>query len=103
VCYHRFALRREGEAMQVLHTMVLRKSGGAWVALCLENGVVGQGATKEEAGRKLQDAIAAFEAARGEEADVYAAPLSIRELHEFLTYDTEQPTAESYELCAVYA
>ena len=24
-------------------------------------------------------------------------------LHEFLTYDTEQPTAESYELCAVYA
>ena len=24
------------------------------------NGVVGQGATKEEAGRKLQDAIAAF-------------------------------------------
>ena len=89
--------------MQVLHTMVLRRNGEAWVALCLENGVVGQGATKEEAGRKLQDAIASFETARTEDADVYAAPLSIRELHELLTYDTEEPTAESYELCAVYA
>ena len=43
------------------------------------------------------------DAARSEDADVYAAPLSIRERHEFLTYDTEQPTAERYELDAVYA
>ncbi len=28
-------------------TIVLRKSGNYWVALCLENGVVGQGTTKE--------------------------------------------------------
>ena len=36
--------------MQVLHTMVLRKSGGVWVALCLENGVVGQGAIERGGG-----------------------------------------------------
>jgi predicted RNase H-like HicB family nuclease len=89
--------------MQLLHTMVLRKSGGHWVALCLENGVVGQGATKEEAGRKLRDAIDSFETARTDDPDVYAAPISIQELHEFLTYETDQPPTERYELCAVYA
>jgi predicted RNase H-like HicB family nuclease len=89
--------------MQVLHTMVLRKSGGKWVALCLENGVVGQGMTKEEAGRKLRDAIGSHEEARAGDPNVYSAPISIQELHEFLTYDTEQPPTEHYELCAVYA
>ncbi len=29
------------------YTTVLRKSGPYWVALCLENGIVGQGHTKE--------------------------------------------------------
>lgn len=29
------------------YTTVLRKSGQYWVALCLENGIVGQGATKD--------------------------------------------------------
>ncbi len=89
--------------MQLLHTMVLRKSHGQWVALCLENGVIGQGTTKEEAGRKLRDAIGSFEAAHADDPDVYSAPISIRELHEFLTYDTEQPPTERYDLCAVYA
>lgn len=30
-------------------TTILRRSGDYWVALCLENGVVSQGFTKEEA------------------------------------------------------
>ncbi len=89
--------------MQLLHTMVLRKSGDKWVALCLENGVVGQGATKDEAGRRLKEAIESLEAARVEDPDISSAPISIGELHEFLTYDTEQPPTLRYELCAVYA
>ncbi len=89
--------------MRLLHTMVLRRSGGQWVALCLENGVVGQGVTKEEAARNLKDAIESFEVARADDPDIHSAPISIQELHEFLTYDTEQPLTERYELCAIYA
>lgn len=81
--------------MKTLHTMVVRRSGGKWVTLCLESGVVGQGESKEEAMRRLQEAMKA-------EKDAYSAPVSIRELHEFLAYEVEQPTAERYELCAVY-
>ena len=39
------------------YTVVLRKSGNYWVALCLENGLVGQGNTKENAIEKLKEAI----------------------------------------------
>ena len=38
-------------------TSVFRKSGEYWVALCLENGVVGQGLTKDDALDKLKEAI----------------------------------------------
>ncbi|MBI2882533.1 MAG: type II toxin-antitoxin system HicB family antitoxin [Candidatus Methylomirabilis oxyfera] len=88
--------------MKTLYTMVVRQSGGKWVTLCLENGVVGQGASREEAIRRLKDAVASFEEAVKAEDDVYSAPVSIRELHEFLTYEVDQPTAERYELWAVY-
>jgi predicted RNase H-like HicB family nuclease len=88
--------------MKTLYTMVVRRSGDKWVTLCLENGVVGQGESKEEALRRLQEAIASFEETVQAEEDAYSAPVSIRELHEFLTYEVEQPTAERYELCAVY-
>ena len=89
--------------MQSLYTMVFREHAGVWVVLCLENGLVGQGASKEDASRKLQEAIGSFEEVRKGEEDIYAAPISIRELHEFLTYDTNQPAAGRYELCAMYA
>ena len=69
------------------YTVVLRRSGGYWVALCLENGLVGQGNTKENAIDRLRDAIESFEDARRAEEDVYAAPISIKELNEFLTAD----------------
>ena len=42
------------------YTMVLRKSGEYWVALCLENGLVGQGNTKDEAIQKLKESIGIF-------------------------------------------
>jgi predicted RNase H-like HicB family nuclease len=88
--------------MKTLYTMVVRRSDNKWVTLCLENGVVGQGESREEAMRRLQDAIASLEEAVKAEEDAYSAPVSIRELHEFLTYEVDQPTAERYELCAVY-
>ena len=37
------------------YTTVLRRSGGCWVALCLENGLVGQGDTKDDAIKKLKE------------------------------------------------
>ena len=42
-------------------TTILRRSGDYWVALCLENGVVSQGSTKEEALAKIREANASME------------------------------------------
>jgi predicted RNase H-like HicB family nuclease len=86
-----------------LYTTVLRKSGDYWVALCLENGLVGQGNSKETAVAKLKEAIDSFEEVAQTEEEVYSAPLSIKELHEFLTVEGKEPATESYELRAVYA
>jgi predicted RNase H-like HicB family nuclease len=36
------------------YTVVLRQSSGYWVGLCLENGIVGQGDTQEDAVNKLK-------------------------------------------------
>ena len=85
------------------YTLVLRRSGGYWVALCLENGLVGQGESKEGAVKKLKEAITSFEDVRKSEADIYSAPVSIKELHEFLTVEAKEPILESFELKAVYA
>jgi predicted RNase H-like HicB family nuclease len=85
------------------YTTVLRRSGSYWVALCLENGLVGQGATKDGAIRKLKEAIECFEEECKKEGDVYHAPISIKELHEFLTVEGKEPVLEEYELRAVYA
>ena len=67
------------------YTFVLRQNGGYWIALCLENGVVGQGLTKDEAIIKLKEAISSIEMAIQDEPDIYSTPISIKELHEFLT------------------
>ncbi|MBI5603081.1 MAG: type II toxin-antitoxin system HicB family antitoxin [Deltaproteobacteria bacterium] len=85
------------------YTTVLRKSGDHWVALCLENGLVGQGDSKEKAITKLRAAIDSYEEVAQTEEEVYSAPLSIKELHEFLTVEGTEPATESYELRAVYA
>jgi predicted RNase H-like HicB family nuclease len=83
--------------------MVLRKSGDHWVALCLENGLAGQGRSKEEAIRKLKEATESFEEVRSTESDVYSAPISIKELHEFLTLEGKELVSETFELRAVNA
>ena len=85
------------------YTVILRKSGNYWVALCLENGLVGQGNTKENAIEKLKESVDSFSAVCKEKSEVYSAPLSIKELHEFLTVEGKEPESESYELRAVYA
>ncbi|MEW6417368.1 MAG: type II toxin-antitoxin system HicB family antitoxin [Nitrospirota bacterium] len=85
------------------YTMVLRRSGSNWVALCLENGLVGQGVTKEDAIRKLKEAIESFEEVSEKDSDIYSASISIKELHEFLTIESKEPISEEYELRAVYA
>jgi len=86
-----------------LFTTVLRKSGDFWVALCLENGLVGQGDTKKEAIDKLKEAIDSFAGALKEDPKIYTAPIKIKELHEFLTVESPDATMEKFELRAVYA
>lgn len=89
--------------MEPSYTFLFRRSGRQWVALCLENGLVGQGETKEKAAARLHEAIASFNQALKEEPDIYHAPISVRELHEFLTFEQAEPPTTSYELRAVYA
>lgn len=89
--------------MKPFYTFVFRKSGREWVALCLENGLVGQGATKTAAIQKLKQAIESLDEVLRSESDVYHAPISVRELHEFLTFGEARPSRVSYELRAVYA
>ena len=69
------------------YTMVLRKSGGYWVALCLENGIVGQGKTQEAAMKQLKEAIISFQEAYETESKIHYAPIAIEELHEFLAVE----------------
>ena len=85
------------------YTTVLRESGPYWVALCLENGLVGQGNTKEDALNKLREAIESMEEVQKEDPNAHSAPVSIKELHEFLTEESKEPVLEAYELRAVYA
>lgn len=85
------------------YTVVLRQSAGYWVALCLENGLVGQGSSQEEAINKLKDAIDSFLDVYKSESNIYIASISIEELHEFLTIEAQEPSFNVYELRKVYA
>jgi predicted RNase H-like HicB family nuclease len=85
------------------YTVILRRSGEYWVALCLENGIVGQGETQDNAISKLKQAIESVQEIHQSTADIYCAPVPIKELHEFLTVESKEPTSEVYELRAVYA
>ncbi len=85
------------------YTTILRKSGKNWVALCLENGLVGQSDSKEKAVEKLKEAIESFQEVYRIETDVYNSPISIKDLHEFLMVEEQSPFLETYELRAVYA
>jgi predicted RNase H-like HicB family nuclease len=85
------------------YTIVLRKSGAYWVALCLENGIVGQGDTKEKAVQHLKEAVESVDIARKEDPETYLAPISVKELHEFLSVEAQDPILEPMELRAIYA
>lgn len=85
------------------YTAVLRKSGPYWVALCLENGMIGQGDTKEAAIAKLKEAIDSVVEAQRTDSAVYSAPLLIKELHEFLTLEGVDAISEPLEMRALYA
>ena len=85
------------------YTTVIRKSDPYWVALCLENGIVGQGSTKKKAIERLREAIDSVEEAKKADTDIYSAPLSIKELHEFLTVEGVDIISEPLELRALYA
>lgn len=71
------------------YSVVLRKSGEYWVALCLENGIVAQGDNPEQSISKLREAIESFLSVLKTEEEVYQLPISISELHEFLTIDDD--------------
>ncbi|GAB4301018.1 MAG: hypothetical protein Fur0025_41000 [Oscillatoriaceae cyanobacterium] len=85
------------------YTVILRKSQDYWVSLCLENGLVGQGETQQQAIDKLQEAIASVASVYQSEPNVYSAPISIQDLHEFLTLEDAAETTDVYELRKVYA
>ncbi len=85
------------------YTAVLRKSEKYWVSLCLENGLVGQGKTKEESLTKLKEAIGSFLDAGKEDAGIAARPVSIGELHEFLAVAGSERKSEPFELRAIHA
>ncbi|MEH2383281.1 MAG: type II toxin-antitoxin system HicB family antitoxin [Nostoc sp.] len=85
------------------YTVVLRKSSGYWVALCLENGIVGQGNIQEDAINKLKEAIESFEMVYESESNIYKSTVSIDELHEFLAVEEKEQDLEIYELRKVYA
>ncbi|MDF5740158.1 MULTISPECIES: hypothetical protein [unclassified Nostoc] len=55
----------------------MRKSAGYWVALCLENGLVGQGINQEAAIKQLHEAIASFLLVSKIEPDIYHRSLTI--------------------------
>jgi predicted RNase H-like HicB family nuclease len=85
------------------YTVVLRQSSGYWVALCLENGIVGQGNTQEDAIHKLKEAIESFEMVYESESNIYKSPIPIQQLHEFLYVEAKEQDSEIYELSKVYA
>ncbi len=85
------------------YTSVFKKSDDYWVALCLENGLVGQGLSKENALAKLKEAIDSLQEVCDIENDIFSSSISIKELHEFLSVENTEPVSTIYELRAVHA
>ena len=85
------------------YTSVLRRSGQYWVALCLENGLVGQGRSKDEALKKLKEAIDSLMDVQVSEDDISVNPIAINELHEFLTIEETDAEKEPFEMWTVNA
>ena len=88
--------------MTYFYSVIIRKSADYWVALCLENGLAGQGNTPEKSIDRLKQAIESFSQVYEAESDIYLSPLAINELHEFLTLEDAE-ASDTYELRKVYA
>ena len=65
------------------YTVVIRQSAGYWVSLCLENGIVGQGKTQQEAVDKLKEAIESFQSVQSVEKDISTSSISTEEIYKF--------------------
>ena len=63
---------------------------------------MGQGNTPEQSIDKLKQAIESFSEVYESESDVYFSPLSINELHAFVTLEDAE-ASDTYELRKVYA
>lgn len=85
------------------YTVVLSQSASYWVALCLENGLVGQGRNQEDSIKQLKEAIDSFQEADEAEKKIYNAPISIKALHEFLSVEGVKHTSDKFELRAIHA
>ena len=84
------------------YTYTTRRIGKYVLSLYLENGVTAQGITKEEALEKLNDALTSLKEAIADNPEIGTSPISINELHEFITAGNESLT-EVLELHAVNA
>ena len=71
------------------YTIVLKKSGGQVVSLCLENMVVGCGKTKDEAIESAKEAILSYIGSM-EEGMSLERPVPLDLLHEFLSEGEEE-------------
>ncbi len=64
---------------------------------------LGQGENQDKAVEKLKEAIESLQEAPILERPHYQTSVSIKELHEFLTIESEEPTTQVYEFRAVQA
>ena len=71
------------------YTIVLKKSGGQVVSLCLENMVVGCGKTRHEAIESVKEAILSYVDSM-EEGMSLERPVPLKLLHEFLSEGEEE-------------
>lgn len=75
--------------MKLPYTIVFRQYQSRWLALCLENGVVSEGGTHQQALDKLHDAIESLDLAMAEDSMIYSSAIPVKELHEFLSFGIE--------------
>ena len=66
------------------YTILLKKSGGQWVSLCLEMMVAGSGKTRNKAIESVKEAIECYITAMDSEGLSSDRPVPLNVLHRFL-------------------
>ena len=82
------------------YTILLKKSGGQWVSLCLELTVAGCGRTRKEAIATLKNAIESYLSAMKDDGLSPDSPVPLDVLHEFLAGDDIKTADDSRKLPA---